>query len=254
LPSISLFVDRKSFVHDIDFMTKLLYLTVFIAAPLISGSETAGFFVILVNLILISLAHVFRKVMPILALSLFVLLSVVIIQSAFIQGYHHILFSIGPIHFYQEGLIHASVVVVRFLDILLSVSLIVLTTRPADMVETLQRKGLSPRIGYVINSIFQIIPQMTESIRTISDAQRSRGLETEGNLLVRAKAFLPLLGPVMINSLIGTRERAMALEMRAFSATTVRTYFHDERAYRYRVPVRIALVALLIVSLVWRLL
>lgn len=254
MPSISLFVDRESFVHDVDFITKLLYLTVFIAAPLISGSETAGLFVILVNLILMGLAHVFRKAMPILALSLFVLLSVVIIQSAFIQGYHNVLFSIGTIHFYQEGMIHASVIVVRFLDILLTVSLIVLTTRPEDMIETLQRKGLSPRIGYVINSIFQIIPQMTEAMRTISDAQRSRGLETEGNLLVRARAFLPLLGPVMINSLIGTRERAMALEMRAFSATTARTYYHDEHVYRHRIPVRITLIALLIASIVWRLL
>ncbi|EST10516.1 energy-coupling factor transporter transmembrane component T family protein [Sporolactobacillus laevolacticus] len=254
MTSISLYVDKKSIVHDVDFLTKLIYCCVFIVAPIITGAVILGTFSFLVSLILIISAGALKKLMPIAALSLFVLLSVIIIQSAFIQGYHDVLFTIGPVHFYREGLIHASSIVVRFLDILLAFSLIVLTTHPADMVETLQRKGLSHRIGYVILSVFQIIPQMAQTMKTISDAQRSRGLETEGNIFIRAKAFLPLIGPVVINSLIGTRERAMALEARAFSAEVKHTYFRDEPVYRYKTPVRLILLLLLIVSIAWRLL
>lgn len=254
MKSISLYVDKKSFVHDADFLTKLIYIFVFIVAPIISGSEAIGILAALINLILIICAGAMKKMIPIITLSLFVLLSIVIVQSAFMPGYHIILFSIGPVHFYREGLIHASSIIVRFLDILLAFSLVVLTTRPSDMVETLQRKGLSHRIGYVINSIFQIMPQMTATMKTISDAQRSRGLETEGNLFVRARALLPLIGPVMINALVSTRERAMALEARAFSATGERTYFHDEIVYKYKTPVRLILAMLLIASIVWRLL
>ena len=55
-------------------------------------------------------------------------------------------------------------------------------------------------------------------MNTITDAQRSRGLETEGSLLTRAKAFLPLISPVVMSSLINTRERAVALEVRGFAA------------------------------------
>ena len=55
---------------------------------------------------------------------------------------------------------------------------------------------------------------MTGTMNTITDAQRSRGLETEGSLLTRAKAFLPLISPVVMSSLINTRERAVALEVR----------------------------------------
>ena len=50
--------------------------------------------------------------------------------------------------------------------------------------------GFSPRFGYIVTSVFQIIPQMMGTMNTIMDAQRSRGLETEGNLRTRAKAFL----------------------------------------------------------------
>ena len=41
-------------------------------------------------------------------------------------------------------------------------------------------------MGYIITSVFQIVPQMTGTMNTITDAQRSRGLETEGSLLTRA--------------------------------------------------------------------
>ena len=43
-------------------------------------------------------------------------------------------------------------------------------------------------------------------------------METEGNLLVRIKAFLPLISPVVMSALTATRERAIALEVRGFGA------------------------------------
>ena len=80
------------------------------------------------------------------------------------------------------------------------------------------KRGFSPRFGYIVTSVFQIIPQMMGTMNTIMDAQRSRGLETEGNLRTRGKAFLPLISPVVMSSLINTRERAIALEVRGFGA------------------------------------
>ncbi|MFT8361644.1 MAG: energy-coupling factor transporter transmembrane component T [Sporolactobacillus sp.] len=253
MSSISLYVDRESFVHDVDFMTKLIFCVVFIVAPIISGSPVFELAAVLMTSLFIVVAHSFRRFIPILLLSLLVLFSVVIVQSAFVPGYQVVLFSLGPVTFYKTGLIHGLEIVVRFLDILFPTSLVVLTTKPIDMVVSLQHIGLSYRFAYVIQSIFQIIPQMTAAMRRIANAQRSRGLKTDGRLLTRARAFLPLIGPVMIGSLIDTRERAMALEARGFSAEGQRTFFHIVPIYRYRIPVRVFLVAVLIFSIYWRL-
>ena len=65
-------------------------------------------------------------------------------------------------------------------------------------------------------------------MNTIMDAQRSRGLETDGNLITRAKSFLPLISPVVMSSLINTRERAIALEIRGFEAGQKKTYLRKE--------------------------
>ena len=63
----------------------------------------------------------------------------------------------------------------------------------------------------------------------IADAQRSRGMETEGNLLVRIKAFLPLISPVVMSALTATRERAIALEVRGFGAKGLKTWMHPHQ-------------------------
>ena len=70
-------------------------------------------------------------------------------------------------------------------------------------------------------------PQMTGTMNTISDAQRSRGMETEGSLLTRAKAFLPLISPVVMSALTSTRERAIALEVRGFGGSAKKTYLYS---------------------------
>ena len=51
----------------------------------------------------------------------------------------------------------------------------------------------------------------------IKNAQNARGLETEGSVMKRIKAFVPLIGPVIMSSLIDVQERGMTLELRGFT-------------------------------------
>jgi energy-coupling factor transport system permease protein len=154
--------------------------------------------------------------------------------------------------FYREGMLYALKIGLRIYNIITSVSLLVLTTRPSDLIEALVRKGLSPKIGYVLSSILQIIPQMTSMMNTITDAQRARGMETEGSLLVRMKAFIPLLGPMVMSSLVGTRERAMALEVRAFSSSRKKTFLNKPMESAQSTIWRVVLLIILIGAVIWR--
>jgi energy-coupling factor transport system permease protein len=135
---------------------------------------------------------------------------------------------------------------------IISFGVLILTTRPSDLVDNLVQKGLSPRFGYVLASVLQIIPQMLSTTSTITDAQRSRGLETEGNLFQRFSAFFALLGPLVLNSLVEARERAMAIEIRGFSVEGKRTFVRqipETKADRW---IKISLYVAFIVAVVWR--
>jgi energy-coupling factor transport system permease protein len=82
---------------------------------------------------------------------------------------------------------------------------------------------LPQQIAYIILTSLQIIPRFQSKAQTILDAQRSRGLETEGTLIHRLRMIVPLISPLIMSSIIELDERAIALEARAFSRTEPKT-------------------------------
>lgn len=90
------------------------------------------------------------------------------------------------------------------------------STHPGHLMTVLDQKGLPAELTYILGSTLQIIPQIQARAVAVQAALRSRGLETEGNLVVRSKALLPFLMPLLLGSLLDVEERAMALEARAF--------------------------------------
>lgn len=254
MKAISLYVPGDTFIHKVDPITKLFYIVSVIMIPIIAPSQVAAYVCLAASIIIIFIGKIFRKVLPIISFSAIVLITVVIIQGLFKMDNKTPMFSIGPLTFYKEGLSYALEICTRVFNILFGFSILVLTTKPSDLIESLVRKGLSPRIGYVLNSVLQIIPEMTATMGTITDAQRSRGLETEGKLSTRIKAFFPLIGPVVMNSLVATRERAMALEVRGFNSKNKKTFLNEEFNFPYSGAFRWGLILLLILSIIWRIL
>ena len=104
----------------------------------------------------------------------------------------------------------------------------------------------------MVSSVFQIIPQMMGTMNTIMDAQRSRGMGTEGNLFGRAKAFIPLIGPVVSSSLINTRERAIALEVRGFDSREKKTFLTDGKMGGRDKALILIMCLIIAGSVIWR--
>jgi len=252
LKALSLYQEKDTVVHKVDPISKMLYIIISIAIPIILPYKKIGLLCMGVSIILLLIAKVFKKVIPLISFSMIIMLSIIIIQGLFKASNKTPVFHIGSAIFYKEGLLFALEICIRVINILCAFAILVLTTKPSDLIECLVRRGLSPKIGYVLSSVLQIIPQMTATMETITDAQRSRGMETEGKLSVRIKAFLPLIGPVVMNSLINTRERAMALEVRAFNSKASKTFFNEEQNGSYNKIVKIILILLLLLAVVWR--
>ena len=250
--SLSLYQQGDSILHKLDPLTKILYIVVALALPSITVLVKVSIACIISGLLLITFAKVLKNMVPIVSFSTIVILTIFIIQGMFYYANENVLFTLGPMTFYREGMLYALKIGLRIYNIITSVSLLVLTTRPSDLIEALVRKGLSPKIGYVLSSILQIIPQMTTMMNTITDAQRARGMETEGSLLVRMKAFIPLLGPMVMSSLVGTRERAMALEVRAFSSSRKKTFLNKPMESAQSTIWRVVLLIILIGAVIWR--
>ncbi len=229
MKSISLYVDKDTWLTRMHPFTKLCYILTAISVSPIWGKLWAFGIFIGISLVMLISGKIIRKVFPLIAFSFTILITIFLIHGLFNHENATLLFAAGPIRFYREGVAYAARISCNVLNMLLAFAVFVLTTKPVELVEDMERAGFSPKIGYVISSVFQIVPQMSGTMNTIMDAQRSRGLETEGSLITRAKSFLPLISPVVMSSLINTRERAIALEIRGFESGEKKTYLKDDK-------------------------
>ena len=88
---------------------------------------------------------------------------------------------------------------------------------------------------------------MVERGRTIRDAQRARGLDTEGSVGARLRGVLPLAAPAVLGAIHGVEAQALALETRGFGRPGRRHVLWAPADSDVERPVRWALVATVIV-------
>lgn len=252
MKNMTLYVKKDSVIHDVDPLSKLLFVLISVAVTYILPNHLFVIGILAFTLLLLIIGKVFKYILPIIGLSLILILSIIIVQGFFHPDRATVLFTIGSFQIYKEGFSFALLLTLRALNMICGFGILVLTTKPDDLVESLINKGMSPKIGYVLLSVLQIIPQMIAMTGKITDAQRARGMETEGKLLARIKSFIPLLSPVVLNSLNDTRERSIALEIRGFNSTSERTFLHESIYFKYGLAVKLLLVAFLIAVIIWR--
>lgn len=118
-----------------------------------------------------------------------------------------------------------------------------------ELMAILEDRGLSPVASYVLLSTAKIIPQMAKKMNVILEAQKSRGIEMESNIWVRAKAFFPSVGPLILNSIVSAEERAITLEARGFSASCKKTRLKEIPDTRTDKVIRILLTVSLILAI-----
>ncbi|HEX7172900.1 MAG TPA: energy-coupling factor transporter transmembrane component T [Candidatus Limnocylindria bacterium] len=241
--------------HRLNPLTKVTLATVTaVAAFVLGGLIGPAILVSVAVLVPAVLAGVsWRLVRTSLLLSLPLAVSVFLVNVFFFPGGQEVLLRVGPITATAEGLAFAVEILARILAISGAVTLFYLTTRPADLVVDLERRGISPRIGFVVNASVQTVPAMVERAGQITAAQRARGLDTEGSVWRRVRGVLPIVGPVILGSIAEVEERTMALEARGFTRPGRRTLLWspgDSTAQAIaRWALLLALLALIVVRL-----
>jgi energy-coupling factor transport system permease protein len=168
-------------------------------------------------------AGVWRGFKPYVLVLTPLVLSIMLINTFLYPRAEDALFSVGPFTATSEGLTAASQAALRVVAFAVSVALFALTTRTDELVDDLEQRGLGRRGAFVISAAIGTVPRMASRAREIVDAQRARGMDTEGGIVARFRGLLPLSGPLVLGALTDVEERTMALEARAFTAPGRRT-------------------------------
>lgn len=222
----------KSFVHSMDPRSKLILMIVYMVVVFMADSFFSYIYVALMLALMIScsrlpLKTVVKTVKPVLIL---VVLTAIINLLFISEG--NVVFSWWIITVTDGGLIFAGKMVLRLVFLVMGSSILTLTTTPVDLTHALESllKPLNAikfpvyMLALIMSIALKSIPILMDETDRIIRAQKSRGADFDtGGIIKRAKAFIPVLIPLLISALRSADELASAMDSRCFGYTQNRT-------------------------------
>ena len=137
----------------------------------------------------------------------------------------------------------------RFVAIVVSTSLFFITASPDELEQVMKTFRLPRDVVFAFVTAVRFIPVMILDTIQIMDAQKSRGLELEkGNILRRVGNMIPILIPLVVNSVVRSGELAEAMESRAYGAVPRPTSLVEYRSRAVDKVVGVAAVLLFVLT------
>lgn len=246
------FIERTSGLHSLNPLTKL---TITLALVVTAFAARWMFAPIALFVIVILPIAAWGKIAPqIIRTTVTIVIpfavSLAIIQGLFYPGAQTVLVQIGPFSLKAEGLQFAFITTTRIMVIAGAGLLVLYSTIPADLTLSLEQHGAPPSLAYIAITVIQLLPEMQARASAIMNAQSARGMETQGSIPVRVRAFIPLIAPLIYGALEQVQERALALDARAFRSNRTKTSWRTLRDTPTQRILRIAMLLLTVIVVV----
>ena len=254
--SIGQFYPVASPLHALDPRAKILATAVLVVGLFLVDS-VAGLLVLAAGFVLLVAAS---RVPPVAFLRLLrpvaFIVALTVLFQVFFSREGGTLFEWGFVEVHEGGLRMAFFLALRILLLVSVAGLLTATTAPvalADGIEDL----LSPlkklrfpahEVAMMMTIALRFIPTLNEEAQKIARAQAARGADlSEGGLLKRVRAMLPVLVPLTIGAFRRADELAEAMESRGYRGGEGRTRYRELR-FRARDALALGAAALVLVS------
>ncbi|NQS92143.1 MAG: energy-coupling factor transporter transmembrane protein EcfT [Chloroflexi bacterium] len=226
--NIDFYLDIDTVIHRFDGRIKIiLFLASFLALVLFEDPLfilPIGLLILLQNFLARAWTNIWRMRILLLLLTI----TSIIMWNLFASGETQLFWFVD-----LESMLYSLARTMLILLMIISGLNLLSTTRNEELVLAMIKLGLPYRVGFAISTSLRMVPTISSSIYTISQAQRSRGLDLEsGGILERLKKFIPILIPVFISTIRDTNVFGMALESKGFGARKDRTYYLEMVMHR----------------------
>jgi len=250
----TLFVSRKTWLHKLHPFNKLAYILLTGVVVYLGPAEWyVKAILIVLNLGLAIRGEVFKATWRLVWRTLLPLaFFMIVIHGLLYPENRTILISFYGVHFCQEGFLFALNILLQLTAVLTASLIFVLCTHPTDLITAISQAGFPQSLAYLVGSPMLLLPMMRARIRTIQDAQRSRGLDSEGSFKKRFLALFPLVAPLVLGSLVEIEQRSIALEIRGFSTTGPKTSFRTLSDTKWQQLLRWAMLSVSMLIIIYR--
>ncbi|WP_214483827.1 energy-coupling factor transporter transmembrane component T [Bacillus sp. SM2101] len=233
---IGRYVPGSSIVHQLDPRSKLSLIFLYVIVVFLANNELTYGILCLYTVGMMLLTRIpIRFILKGLKLIFWIIIFTFILHI-FVTKEGALLFSLGWIEIYEEGIRQGVFISLRFLNLILMTSMLTLTTTPIEITDGMESL-LNPfkRFGLPVHEIalmmsisLRFIPTLMQETEKIIKAQTARGADfTSGPIKDRIKSIVPLLIPLFISAFKRAEDLATAMEARGYRGGEGRTKFHQ---------------------------
>jgi energy-coupling factor transport system permease protein len=208
-------------IHRLDPRVKFLFVFVLFISTIIFSNLLPLLVIFIAQIPILIAAKVQKEWLKTLRGAL--MLSVIIFASNLLANYFY-----SGQTLTTETLELSLAMTVRFIALITTFSIFFLTTSPDKLSLALEKARVPYELNFAFITAIRFVPVLADEAQTIMDAQKARGLELEkGNFIQRIRNYLPILLPLIINSIRRSLELAEAMESRAFGAMKKRSNLYE---------------------------
>ena len=227
--------DKNTVIHRLNPVVKLVWALIIIILSLIFDHPLFILLLLLAVVLLLRQANVWREWTSILKFSLWLGLSIIVINALVsYHGYHTLAIApfrlpvLGQPMITLEAIAFGAVMALKLVVIISSFAFINLTIHPDDIMLVMLKMRFPSKSVLVVSLSTRFIPCLVEDTQRINDAYHTRGVSLDtGNWFRKLKSRAGIIMPLLSNSLDRSVQVAEAMEARAFGTGRRRSFYRD---------------------------
>ena len=229
------YIKKKSPIHQLTGSTKFIFFLIWSIAAMITYDTRILVLMFLMGLVFFKMSKLKWKdvrfavlfMVWLIVLNLFGLFVFAPEQGVEIYGTRH-----EMVHLFWrysivvEELFYLFNFMMKYLAVIPAALLFIMATDPSEFAASLNKIGVSYRIGYSVAIALRYIPDVQRDFHEISQAQQARGIDLskKDKLIDRLKNSAAILFPLVLSSLQRIEVISNAMELRGFGKNKKRTW------------------------------
>ena len=230
------YAEKDTWIHRLSGVTKMLFFILWSVAGMLTYDTRILIVMLIFSLVIFKISKtewkqvgtVFKFILLFLCLNIVIVYLFSPFEGCSIYGSRTELFHIaGRYAMTAEQLFYEVNIMLKYLTVVPVVLMFMVTTNPSEFAASLNRLGVSYKVGYAMAIALRYVPDVQADFTKIKHAQEARGIEMSGkaSLFKRLKSMASIIFPLIFSSMDRIDVVSNAMELRGFGKKKTRTWY-----------------------------
>lgn len=231
---------KDTWIDGLCGVTKLIFFLAWSITSMLTYDTRVLFVMFVISLILFQISKtdwkqvgsIFKFIMVFMVINLLAIYIFAPDQGSKIYGTRTVLIPLaGHYSLTAEQLFYEANILLKYLTIVPSVFIFIVTTNPSEFAASLNRIGISYNIGYAVSLALRYIPDAQDDFHKIKNAQEARGIEmsAKAGFMDRVRNTAAIIFPLVFTSMERIDTVSNAMELRGYGKHKKRTWYRGRK-------------------------